>query len=446
MRTTPLSCASCGAPLDPPGGRTVIECPYCGRALEVQPDSTSVRDGQERESLADRLLRGYDRDFGDGGRHGRGEMAQRNWRAHDRGVWPAEGRASSSFGVGWAAGSVVGTPRVYPRHGDRRGAWAPRSRTSRTEWIEAIFPSDTPAVAKVRVFETNMPGSTFAVTGRGPGVGDEELLLWEGAPVPRRHGEAMVLEVRIDPPRRLHAVRAYVVNDGAEYTEIDTIGLVAESPLPEAKRASWPQPGRGRGVRIVVGLAVLLVGMGVFIASSTSHKSKRRAVAAAPASSLAGATASPWNVDDNGLVAAHVAWASGATASSEYEADRWSAARATGEPNVFPRHADDPNAWASHDSDGGGEWLDVTWSSPVPAKGLVVVETYHPGALARVDDLSGAQPVTLWKGTVAPSSASRVLRVTLPEKREISRVRLILDTSRAAGWNEIDAVGLLPAW
>ncbi len=444
MHTTPLSCASCGAPLDPPGGRTVIECPYCGRALEVQPDSTSVRDGQERESLADQLLRGYDRDFGDGGRHGRGEMAQRDWRAVDRGVWPAEGRASSSFGVGWAAASVVGPPRVYPRHGDRRGAWAPRSRTSRTEWIEAIFPADTPAVARVRVFETNMPGLTFAVTARGPGVGDEEILLWQGAPVPRRHGEAMVLELRVDPPRRVHAVRAYVVNDGAEYTEIDTIGLVAAEPLPAAQRASWPQPGKGRSTRVAVGLLVLAAGMGVFVASSTSHK--KRSVAAAPAASVAGATASTWDVDDNGLVAAHVQWASGASASSEYETNRWSAARATGEPNVFPRHGDDPQAWASHASDGGGEWLDVTWSSPVAATGLVVVETFNPGALARIDDLSGAQPVTLWQGTAAPSSSSRVLRVTLPDKREISRLRLVLDTSRVAGWNEIDAVGLLPAW
>jgi hypothetical protein len=38
-----------------------------------------------------------------------------------------------------------------------------------------------------------------------------------------------------------------------------------------------------------------------------------------------------------------------------------------------------------------------------------------------------------------------VAEVTLPAPRSISAVRLVLDTRRVAGWNEVDAIGLVPA-
>ena len=39
---------------------------------------------------------------------------------------------------------------------------------------------------------------------------------------------------------------------------------------------------------------------------------------------------------------------------------------------------------------------------------------------------------------------SRILSLELAETRPLSHVRIVLDTSRTAGWNEIDAIGLVP--
>ncbi|HYF50889.1 MAG TPA: hypothetical protein VEJ63_15850, partial [Planctomycetota bacterium] len=47
-------------------------------------------------------------------------------------------------------------------------------------------------------------------------------------------------------------------------------------------------------------------------------------------------------------------WAIDATASSEYQADQWSAKQATGKPNT-PNAGDAPTAWASMNADGGEE-------------------------------------------------------------------------------------------
>ncbi len=415
----------------------MIECPYCGQSMAVQGGAS---DGDE--ALTEEILRGYDRDFGEGARHGRGEMVQRDWRARERGVWPVEGKASTSYGYGQGAASVIGPPQVYPRHGDRKGAWAPRPRVSDVEWVEAVYPADTPVVSKVRVFETCMAGSTFAVTARDR-AGDPQVLLWQAPPRPPRvKSEAAVVEIAVNPPRALHAVRAYVVNDGAQYTQVDTIGLVALDPLPEAKRAAWPKKSR-RGLRVVAGL--LMLGVGIWFAGRACRHDAAAPVVA-PQAAIAGGSATPWEIDQEGLAKAGAVWATHAVASSEYQHDRWAAAQATGAPDVFPVHGDNGKAWASYGTNDGAEWLEVSWDAPVTTRALAVVETFHPGALVRVDDLSGAQPETLWRGALSPSPESRVVRVSWAERRALSRVRLVLDTTMVSGWNEIDAVGAVPTW
>ena len=118
--------------------------------------------------------------------------------------------------------------------------------------------------------------------------------------------------------------------------------------------------------------------------------------------------------------------------------------RALGMPDVFPAYGDMVNAWAPEPTDDGGEWLTVRFPTSVQASAVLIVETYGAGALARVDDLSTSPPSTLWEGQTG-ASGSRVLRLSLPTPRPIHTIRLILDTTRVSGWNEIDAVGLVPA-
>jgi hypothetical protein len=75
---------------------------------------------------------------------------------------------------------------------------------------------------------------------------------------------------------------------------------------------------------------------------------------------------------------------------------------------------------------------------------VLVVETLNPGALVRIDDFTGdAVPRRLWSGETPATKQARFLRLELAEPVRIDSIRLILDTSRVAGWNEIDAVGLI---
>ncbi len=75
---------------------------------------------------------------------------------------------------------------------------------------------------------------------------------------------------------------------------------------------------------------------------------------------------------------------------------------------------------------------------------MVIVETFNPGAVARVDDITpGREPLVLWRGRCSPHQAPHVLSVEIGD-RELSAVRIVLDTARIPGWNEIDAIGLVP--
>jgi len=443
------TCASCGAPLEPPEGKRVVECGYCGRKLEVGGDTTRQVDESQARSLTDELLRGYSgRDTGAGKRFGVVEMRGRDWKCWQHGVWPIDGRASSSFGTGWGVAAINGAPRVYPRCGDKMGAWAPGTPLSKVEWVEASYDPKAPPVKAIRVFETCVPGATYALTLRGEG--DEDELVWQRKPEPTGN-RAQVLEIPLDPPRSVRAVRAYVANDlGARWSEIDTIGLVAVTPVPESMRR---KPPRMRPVSKLL-LFTAVIAVGVWVATTLFAKSDAASGASAsesaailpPEQSVGGAAMKRWNTDVAGMRAAGTVWASAVSGrSSEYGNPDWGAVRATGAPDVFPTHGDAKNAWATKDKNRGQEWISVRFPTVANAGSVIIVETFNPGALARIDDLSDPKaPVMLWRDSTSALGESRILSLELAEPRPISHLRILLDTTRVTGWNEIDAIGLVP--
>ncbi|MCC7377450.1 MAG: hypothetical protein IT581_22505 [Verrucomicrobiales bacterium] len=146
----------------------------------------------------------------------------------------------------------------------------------------------------------------------------------------------------------------------------------------------------------------------------------------------------------------HGQWATNAQASSEYRTSgNFSAARATGAPDV-PRYGDNALAWASLAADAGPEWLEVTFANPARANAVRVRQTLNPGAIVRVevrDTVGGTS--TVYDGVdITPSPANQIawFIVKFPRTPEpVQRVRLTLDSARAKGWNEIDAVQLVAA-
>lgn len=140
-------------------------------------------------------------------------------------------------------------------------------------------------------------------------------------------------------------------------------------------------------------------------------------------------------------------WASSATASSTYHpSGGFSAAQATGPPDVYPHYGDNGNAWASLTADGGREWLQLDYAQPVFVSGFRVYETFSPGAidsiyLRRHDDGSlhlvyAATPSRL-------TLAGRVLNDTIATTGHlVDGVRITLASDVVPTWNEIDAVAI----
>ncbi|MDB4929741.1 MAG: blaR0, partial [Myxococcaceae bacterium] len=340
-----------------------------------------------------------------------------------------------TFGGSWSPSALLGPPRVYPRCGDLGGAWAPGPSRSPVEWIEVDFGADVP-VAAVRIFETNRPGSTFAVVD----ATDGDALLYEAPP--RADSEAQVLEVAVDPPRVVRRLRVYVVNPG--WAELDTVGLIAVAPLPEALRTRPPPPPRGAGpLAWIVGLGVLAAVLAGVVAGVGAHRAS--APRPRPAAAIGGATLRYAVLAPEAFAVRGVEWADEVTGfSSEYSTTANAAAAVRGAPDVYPRYGDLAGAWASRTTDGGEEWIEVRFALPVATTQVLWVETFNPGAVSRVDDLSDpAAPVLLWEGVASARPPSSVMaELTLPAPRTIRALRLVLDSRRVPGWNELDAVGL----
>ncbi len=195
-------------------------------------------------------------------------------------------------------------------------------------------------------------------------------------------------------------------------------------------------------------LAVVVAGVaGIVALGSQRDGARSSATATRPTAALPDTR---WTVEQPDLAALlgrGVVWASAVTGwSSEWSGDRNGARQVVGPPDVYPTLGDAPGAWASQATHGGPEWITVDFGEPVQATGLLWVETFNPGAVVRVDDVSTpSSPVVLWEGVGRAGHAAAVPTLTLVHPRMMSAVRLVLDTRRVAGWNEIDAVGLVRA-
>ena len=138
-----------------------------------------------------------------------------------------------------------------------------------------------------------------------------------------------------------------------------------------------------------------------------------------------------------------VQYATSATASSEYSTPDWSARQAVGQPDTAAC-GDQPSAWASLHS-GGKDWLSLTYDKAVIPTRIVIFETYHPGAISRVEVLDeSGNPVSVYQAE--PAILNQCPNELVIEVRDVKvpvrQVKLIIDQSNHNGWDEIDAVAL----
>jgi len=141
-------------------------------------------------------------------------------------------------------------------------------------------------------------------------------------------------------------------------------------------------------------------------------------------------------------------WASSVReVSTEYAADRWSASRALGAPDVYPAGGDEANAWASRGADDRVEYLEVGFAPARRIAAVDVFETFNPGAVSRIELIGsdGSRRLAFAGAAEARPRPSFQRHVELDcTDVPIVAVRLTIDSPAVAGWNEIDAVGVTP--
>jgi hypothetical protein len=120
----------------------------------------------------------------------------------------------------------------------------------------------------------------------------------------------------------------------------------------------------------------------------------------------------------------------------------WGPEQVTGPPDT-DRAGDFQTAWASREPDRGAEWLRADFDRPVELGQVRVRETYNPGAISKITAVVSGQEFLLWEGTAGGGQAPRDFVVNAPAGLYAQSVVVQLDTSRVAGWNEIDAIGLV---
>lgn len=149
------------------------------------------------------------------------------------------------------------------------------------------------------------------------------------------------------------------------------------------------------------------------------------------------------------MAPADMVWADSADPagfSSQYSATDYSVDQATGAPNVYPAAADEPLAWASQTLDDMDEFITLGFKTPVVAESLWVFQTYNPGAITKITVKAADGDHVVYTGTAQSIGAcAHVLSVSTKTCSPISSVRIDVGSKAVPGYNEIDAVGLLPA-
>jgi outer membrane protein OmpA-like peptidoglycan-associated protein len=130
--------------------------------------------------------------------------------------------------------------------------------------------------------------------------------------------------------------------------------------------------------------------------------------------------------------------------SSQFSGKDFSAAQATGPPNVLNLGGKDAEAWMAS-APNNQEYLVFGFGTPVKARQIVIIESSNPGAIHMVYVYDENDDMHL-VGSFIPGPVrvnNRILNIFLPTSDYmIKAVKLVIDGSKVRGSNSIDAVGV----
>lgn len=118
----------------------------------------------------------------------------------------------------------------------------------------------------------------------------------------------------------------------------------------------------------------------------------------------------------------------------------WSKEQATGAPDTYPNCGDIGTAWAPQTSGSDPEWIKLSYSPPVAnATRIDIYETNIGSFVTSVDiTLGDGSTQTVFTGPDSTPCAG-ILSINLTGSPTVAAVKV---NTQAAGWEEIDAVGV----
>lgn len=146
-----------------------------------------------------------------------------------------------------------------------------------------------------------------------------------------------------------------------------------------------------------------------------------------------------------------VYWASKVVAYSSEYADTESnlenrAIQVIGRPNKIP-FGKSACAWQPliQDNELQEEFLIVSFDTLMPISQIAIVQNYGQGCITQVevfDEYNNLRPI--WTNNAPPSNdMGKTLNLTFPlTKYKVRSVKIMLNTARVRGWNQIDAIGI----
>ncbi len=146
------------------------------------------------------------------------------------------------------------------------------------------------------------------------------------------------------------------------------------------------------------------------------------------------------------LPAQYINWAKGVESfSSEYGKLQYSASQVLGAPDVWPAVESSPVAWSPRWPDKGGEYIEVSFGREIMAAQILIVQSFHPGAVeaVRLEDEAG-NTLLIANDEMHRMSDPKapLLRLRVAPAFKAGKLRVYLNTSKVQGYNHIDALGL----
>lgn len=123
----------------------------------------------------------------------------------------------------------------------------------------------------------------------------------------------------------------------------------------------------------------------------------------------------------------------------------WGIEQLFGPPDT-EQYGDMRTAWASQSADGQPEWVVAHFENEVTPQELHIYETFNPGAVNKVSIFTPlGNEVVVWQGSdpTKVGSGGGISKIPVKTIWPTKKVKIYLDSPAVAGWNEIDAIGLV---